>query len=992
MKTTKLFNLSLSLIFLALLTFTQKATATANLQGLNSRYLIWHRFNEVPPVDSIAFEVTNLGEYVISPYPFDYDDALSLSNTEFAVFQYDVSDLDSKGWYILQIDGDYKVEMSSDNAAWTTVLEASEVARWADKAKCASPYYIDLQPFLSEDTLYVKISDNNLSPSDNVFAYNALITENGYPCAYGGDQDPTTASGGRYPGDVQFLFIKNNCGTAGGSSRFADGNYPGINGSSNYFVYKFDLPDDNDDCLLNMYIANEYAFQISTNWAMSANGTDFADILYETNGSAVGAQFKLTVNLKSILEQSADNLIYVKMYDSDPTTGLGGMVKRFWISPQVPTGNIIFDPSGEEEIPFLADVSDGCGYHVTAHFWFADLANHVEYRLNLGNDVTDYSHIIINTSSGYLWQGSSNGIDWVDLFISPDKTTPSQQITIHPLTGQLDGLGAQANPGNIMNPYYEGFSNVFFLKVSNIDPTTGWGGQMQKMQINLTPPPPAPAINTIYPVWHYFDATTAFPSERMSSSFYIFENIANQTLGGVGGPNRGISTDARYGSFVDSTANATYKYPIDIDCTQAWYIIQMQNQYSVELSNDGTTWSTAFKPDDSLLHAPAPGGPANLNWGDKGITNMSPYYFDLSSLLPSPTTAIYVRIADAQTDNGWGTFAWNALITKLGYPCFLAGGNEPDTSGLVGDQQWLFTKNGTSDREDFGRFADGIQTFSYKFDLPNDADDLTMHARISGLEFLVGISTNYEMCFPSSTNGYAFTDADIVISNTVPYTNDMLYLNVDLSTLMAETDDNLIYVYFADTTPSNGYGPNVADFWIGKNLTLTQALVNAAAEEEIPFLWQNTYSQVDTPLTGSASRQVLNAASFIYIFNITNIEDAIAYNFEVGGEYAIDVSTNNADWANIFSATTNEAKTTVSYNPYTGSATGAGAAPSNVPGFYMTGDTANQIYFRFSDAIAGDTVNGSVYKAYTEDAIPEPGLVFGLLLVLAALIKRRIKE
>ena len=166
MKTTKLFNPFLIFTFLALLAFTQIANATANLQGLNSRYLIWHRFDEIPPVDSTAFEVTNSGEYVFLEYPF-VNGALSLSNTEFATFQYDVSSLDSEGWYILQIGGDYKVEMSADNATWTTVLEASEVANWTNKVKCTSPYYIDIQSFLSEDTLYVKISDNNLSPSDN---------------------------------------------------------------------------------------------------------------------------------------------------------------------------------------------------------------------------------------------------------------------------------------------------------------------------------------------------------------------------------------------------------------------------------------------------------------------------------------------------------------------------------------------------------------------------------------------------------------------------------------------------------------------------------------------------------------------------------------------------------------------------------------------------------------------------------------------------------
>ena len=277
-----------------------------------------------------------------------------------------------------------------------------------------------------------------------------MITEYCYPDFYGGDQDPVTAAGARRPGDVQFLFIKNNCGTAGGNSRFADGVIGGINGSSNFFVYKFDLPDDNDDCLLNVYVANQFAVQISTNWQMAANGIDFLDVLYSTQSLAQSPAVKITVNLKSILEQPDNNVIYFKMSDSDSSDGWGGMVKRFWIAPQISAAGANFNPAGEEETAFTDDISDGLGYHTAGRFWFADVNGYISYRFNLGPDVTDYSHIILETASEYLWQGSSNGVDWVDLFIAPGRD--SETLTIYPLTGELDGVGAQPTVGNLMNP------------------------------------------------------------------------------------------------------------------------------------------------------------------------------------------------------------------------------------------------------------------------------------------------------------------------------------------------------------------------------------------------------------------------------------------------------------------------------------------------------------------------------------------------------------
>ena len=57
----------------------------------------------------------------------------------------------------------------------------------------------------------------------------------------------------------------------------------------------------------------------------------------------------------------------------------------------------------------------------------------------------------------------------------------------------------------------------------------------------------------------------------------------------------------------------------------------------------------------------------------------------------------------------------------------------------------------------------------------------------------------------------------------------------------------------------------------------------------------------------------------------------------------------------------------------------------------MVGDSENKIYFRFRDSIDGNATKCSVYKAWTEDAIPEPGFISLLILTLAALIKREVK-
>ena len=974
MKTIKLFYGIFAIVILLL---TTKSATAQNEFDFYTAYPTWHYFDDA------------LGDLGIDPFYFsgevEYVNPGTLlcnrgigssqrwgilcdANSN-GVYRYDVSSLPSNGWYILQIDGDYKVEMSNNNTDWTTVLSAPGNYNWTDKdpAKNMSPYYLDLENFLPADYLYVRFSDNTTNNPGGARALNALITERCYPIFFAGGGEPNSQS---YAGDQQFLFIKDHTSDRESNGRFADGNwYP-----TNVFVYKFDLPDDNDDCYLMAQIKNQYKVEISTDW-------DFSNIFYYAE-SIPGdlSEHLLQVALKPLLTQTLDNVVYFRVSDSEPTNGWGGNLMNFWVASQISAPGHDFTPIDEIETSFIWENYNSI-FH-PAGFRFTDANKFLTYRFNFGPDAPDTSSISIDTANEYLFQGSSNGIDWVDLFIAPAEYRGSEQLVFYPFTGQTVGFGAQSGVENLVNPFLNGWSNVFFLKMSDSKPDDGWGGQMKGIKIVGKEPPPPPLINTIYPVWHYFDKITDFTSERIGGNFYKIDDGANSTGPVTAWPNRGNGSLGRYEMFVDGTVTITMKYPMDITDSQGWYVLQVANQYSVELSNDNLNWTTAFTPDPSLLSTAT----KDLGWPDKGITNMAPYYFDLSPLLP--TSNIYVRLADAVTSTGWGSLSFNALITKRGYPAFFGGGNEPDSSGLWGDQQFLFTKTASSDRLNNGRFADGNSSFSYKFDLPDEEDDCTLHTRING-NFLMGISTNYLMCTDA---GYSFTAADIVISNTTGITSTNFHLAIPLDGILAQTDDNVLYTYFADLTTTNGWGPNVMELWIAAHPTLTQALVNASTEEELPFLWENTFSQFYITPEGDKTRLVNNHNYFVYLFNINDIIDTESYSFEVEKEYKIDVSTNNADWYNIFDAgSDNNTKNIVSYNPYTGDSSGLGSV-SNAPVLYMMGDSENKLYFRFHASDPASGIEALMHKAWTGDAIPEPGLLFGLILFFSALIRRTLKS
>jgi len=954
-----------------------------NQADRNTPYPVWHYFdNALTNIGAVPFYDSGAEDYAEPNIYFcnrgngsSVRRALSINETNTlnnAVYLYDVEDIGDAGWYIIQIDGDYKIEMSSDGTQWTTVLASSGCASWTNKGieKSESPYKIDISSFLPSYDLYVRFSDNGLNPINGANVYNALITGLGYPDFYAGGGEPAHGPGNE-GGDQQFLYQKNRTGDRESGGRFADGNYEGINGQSNLFIYKFDLPDDNNDCDLIAYVSQQYKIEISTN-------ADFSDVFYSTQSlDTADVQQRIRVRLKPLLSETPDNVIYFRMGDADSSDGWGGDLRHLWIAPQTVAAGASFTPFDEMATAFRWD-NYKSGLITAWGLRYADNDHYVSYRFNLGSALKENSFIRLDTASGYLWQCSSNGVDWVDIFARDDGDTSWQALFIYPLTGQLIGGGAVADPPVLLNPCFEGWTNVIFLRMKDITENDGNGGWLGKITVNV--PRPGKPVNSIYPVWHYFDTTSEFDNERIGGNYYVVEGGGGQAGPWASHPNRGNGSVGRMGMFMDASGYVTMEYPMDIDCTQAWYVLQVDNQYSVEISNDNLNWSTAFTPDPSLLSPST----HDLRWFDKGITNMAPYYFDLAALGLLPTSNIYVKLADAETSDGWGSLAWNALITKCGYPSFYGGGNEPDTSGIIGDQQWLFTKDFSSDRVNEGRFADGdvSNTFSYKFDLPDGEDDCTLHVRLNG-NFLMGISTNYLMCIDWN---YTFTDTDIVVSNTTGDVQTNFYLNIPLSNLLAQTENNVIYTYFEDLTVTDGWGPNVMDFWITKHQKVTQALVNAATEEELPFLWQNTRSQVNATDNGTKSRQTLSPESFVYVFEIKEIADTIAYNFNVGNEYAIDVSTNTIDWFNIFTAVNNEPKGGVSYNPYTAEAIGTGAV-SNVPGFYMIGDSQNKIYFRFRDSIVGDAIKCSVYKAWTEDAVPEPTFILTLILAFFCLCK-----
>jgi hypothetical protein len=65
--------------------------------------------------------------------------------------------------------------------------------------------------------------------------------------------------------------------------------------------------------------------------------------------------------------------------------------------------------------------------------------------------------------------------------------------------------------------------------------------------------------------------------------------------------------------------------------------LDIGNQFVVDTSTDGQTWTTALKEPDDI----------------RDLSNLHERSLDLNALRGGART-LYVRVADARTENGWG--------------------------------------------------------------------------------------------------------------------------------------------------------------------------------------------------------------------------------------------------------------------------------------------------------------------------------------------------
>ncbi|MFD2024870.1 glycoside hydrolase family 76 protein [Promicromonospora aerolata] len=89
--------------------------------------------------------------------------------------------------------------------------------------------------------------------------------------------------------------------------------------------------------------------------------------------------------------------------------------------------------------------------------------------------------------------------------------------------------------------------------------------------------------------------------------------------------------------FADGTSHFIYKFPFPAEATSAEVTLTIDNQYVVDVGPDGESWTTVLAEDEQI----------------RDSSNKADHTLDLTPHL-GPDKAVYLRVTDAFTEDGWG--------------------------------------------------------------------------------------------------------------------------------------------------------------------------------------------------------------------------------------------------------------------------------------------------------------------------------------------------
>ena len=236
--------------------------------------------------------------------------------------------------------------------------------------------------------------------------------------------------------------------------------------------------------------------------------------------------------------------------------------------------------------------------------------------------------------------------------------------------------------------------------------------------------------------------------------------------------------------FTDGKSYATYKFVLPANTNQALATFILDNQFLVEASSDGKNWTQVLRENREIRDG----------------SNRGAYTTDLSSHLAEDGT-VWLRLSDSFPNDGWGgrlsEFEIELSATTIQVPSEIAF-----APGTREESRWLYSNDGSLIGDVGQRYADGTNSFTYRFPVGTNVKSLIATLGIDN-QFLVEASADGKTWHQVLREDRHVTDA----SN---------YAERDVQLAPYVGADGVVFLRFSDAFPEDGWGPRL------KFLKLTQ--------------------------------------------------------------------------------------------------------------------------------------------------------------------------
>jgi len=367
-----------------------------------------------------------------------------------------------------------------------------------------------------------------------------------------------------------------------------------------------------------------------------------------------------------------------------------------------------------------------------------------------------------------------------------------------------------------------------------------------------------------------FDFTTVYAGDKEAK--YYQESMSYRE-----NPNN--MDDAGY-RYYDAKSYGVYKLEFSREATALLLVLDIRGGYRFSVSDDGANWKDILIGDVLYTRAQAslPKDYMQVN---------------VTSLVDPSKGTLYLRVADASTDGGWGG-AFTSMTLMTVYASASAapaifGEGKLNTSVPLYDPRLLSDGEKATANAYLGReIVETNGYFTYRFALPADArsfylamnqDNLNVTVSTDGSNFSV-VENKYIL---DETNGYG---SMLTFSLThLLESGKTIYVRFSKTTA---ADRGILYTLYAGYNVTENKGEEYAE------RTVQAFLANDATEEE--YLYEYDYTQMGV----TNKYKEFNRTSYaVYRFANDEAAKAVKLIASVGNSFVLSVSSDNEVWRDV---------------------------------------------------------------------------------------------